>query len=175
MFFWLEMGFFSNKSALLLKVLKGLARLWWLKAFRLVSLNLSILYFQKPAQDSLFSYFWNQFSNLCYTYFKCTAIPHRAITGPEQGFPCVVFLHREKPVFIAGFLVDENRFFPVGNTSYQLNISWPFLSSKSDFPVFKTLERHLFSLSDFTKSGCSATADYEKCNFGKEIVEIRHG
>ena len=28
--------FFSNESALLLKVLKGLARLWWLKAFRLV-------------------------------------------------------------------------------------------------------------------------------------------
>ena len=27
---------FSNESALLLKVLKGLARLWWLKAFRLV-------------------------------------------------------------------------------------------------------------------------------------------
>ena len=34
--FWLEKGFFSNESALLLKVLKGLARLWWLKAFRLV-------------------------------------------------------------------------------------------------------------------------------------------
>ena len=29
-------GFFSNESALLLKVLKGLARLWCLKAFRLV-------------------------------------------------------------------------------------------------------------------------------------------
>ena len=29
-------SFFSNESALLLKVLKGLARLWWLKAFRLV-------------------------------------------------------------------------------------------------------------------------------------------
>ena len=27
---------FPNESALLLKVLKGLARLWWLKAFRLV-------------------------------------------------------------------------------------------------------------------------------------------
>jgi hypothetical protein len=36
MFFWLEMCVFSNESALLLKVLKGLARLWWLKAFRLV-------------------------------------------------------------------------------------------------------------------------------------------
>ena len=28
--------FFSNEFALILKVLKGLARLWWLKAFRLV-------------------------------------------------------------------------------------------------------------------------------------------
>ena len=26
-------------------------------------------------------------------------------------------VHREKPVFIAGFPVDENRFFPVGNTT----------------------------------------------------------
>ena len=40
-------------------------------------------------------------------------------TGPEQGFPCVVFPHREKPVFIAGFPVDENRFFPVGNTTQE--------------------------------------------------------
>ena len=46
-----------------------------------------------------------------------TAIPYRASTGPEQGFPCVVFTHREKPVFIAGFPVDENRFFSVGNTT----------------------------------------------------------
>ena len=45
-----------------------------------------------------------------------TAIPYRASTGPEQGFPCVVFPHREKPVFITGFPDDENRFFPVGNT-----------------------------------------------------------
>ena len=46
-----------------------------------------------------------------------TAIPYRASTGPEQGFPCVVFPHRENPVFIAGFPVDESRFFPVGNTT----------------------------------------------------------
>jgi hypothetical protein len=48
---------------------------------------------------------------------ESTAIPYRASTGPEQGFPCVVFPHRENPVFIAGFPVDENRFFPVGNTT----------------------------------------------------------
>ena len=41
----------------------------------------------------------------------------QSLTGPEQGFPCVVFPHREKHVFIAGFPVDENRFFSVGNTT----------------------------------------------------------
>ena len=46
-----------------------------------------------------------------------TAIPYRASTGPEQGFPCVVFPHREKPVFNTGFPGDENRFFPVRNTT----------------------------------------------------------
>ena len=34
--FLAQKRFFSNESALLLKALKGLARLWWLKAFRLV-------------------------------------------------------------------------------------------------------------------------------------------
>ena len=43
--------------------------------------------------------------------------PYRAGSGPEQGFPCVVFPHREKPVFNTGFPGDENRFFPVGNTT----------------------------------------------------------
>ena len=39
-----------------------------------------------------------------------TAIPYRASTGPEQGFPCVVCIFtQEKPVFIAGFPVGENR------------------------------------------------------------------
>ena len=46
-----------------------------------------------------------------------TTITYRASTGPEQGFPCVVFPPREKPVFIVGFPVDENRFFPVENTT----------------------------------------------------------
>ena len=44
-----------------------------------------------------------------------TAIPYKAST--EQGFSCVVFPHREKPVFITGFPGDENRFFPVRNTT----------------------------------------------------------
>ena len=46
-----------------------------------------------------------------------TAIPYRASTGPEQGFPCVVFPHRENPVFISWDPCNENRFFPVGNTT----------------------------------------------------------
>jgi hypothetical protein len=50
--------------------------------------------------------------------FTYNVIPYRASTGPKQGFPCVVFPHRENPVFIAGFPVDENRFFPVGNTTH---------------------------------------------------------
>ena len=34
-------------------------------------------------------------------------------TGPVQGFPCVLFPHREKAVFITGFPGNSNRFFPV--------------------------------------------------------------
>ena len=42
-----------------------------------------------------------------------TAIPYRVSTGPEQGFPCVLFPNREKPVFITGIPANGNRFFPV--------------------------------------------------------------
>ena len=59
-----------------------------------------------------------KFSGLFFlVFYQCTAIPYRASTGPEQGFPCVIFPHREKPVLIAGFQVEENRFFPAGNTT----------------------------------------------------------
>ncbi len=37
---------------------------------------------------------------ILHRYF--TAIPYRANTGPEQGFPCVVNSQKEKPVFITG-------------------------------------------------------------------------
>jgi hypothetical protein len=47
----------------------------------------------------------------------CTAIPYRASTGPEQGFPCVLFPHREKPVYISWDPCNENRFFPVGKST----------------------------------------------------------
>ena len=53
----------------------------------------------------------------CFSELQYTAIPYRASTGPEQGFPCVVFTHREKPVFISGFPDDENRLFPVRKTT----------------------------------------------------------
>ena len=46
-----------------------------------------------------------------------TAIPYMASTGPEQGFPCVVFPHRENPVFISWDPCNENRYFPDGNTT----------------------------------------------------------
>ena len=42
-----------------------------------------------------------------------TAIPYRVSTGPEQGFPCVLFPNREKPAFITGIPAIGNRFFPV--------------------------------------------------------------
>ena len=68
--------------------------------------NLIALIFQPIATIST--------AELCCMY---TAIPYRASTGPEQGFPCVVFPHREIPVFITGFPGDENRFFPVRKTT----------------------------------------------------------
>ena len=46
-----------------------------------------------------------------------TAIPYRVSTGPEQGFPCVLFPHREKPVYISWDPCNENRFFPVGKST----------------------------------------------------------
>ena len=53
----------------------------------------------------------------CFLHFDYTAILYRVSTGPEQGFPCVVFPYREKPVFITGFPGDKNRFFPVRKTT----------------------------------------------------------
>ena len=52
-----------------------------------------------------------------YLISMCTAIPYRVSTGPEQGFPCVLFPNREKPVFITGIAANENRFFPVGKST----------------------------------------------------------
>ena len=43
---------------------------------------------------------------------------YMASTGTVQGFPCVVFPHREKPVFITEFPGDENSFLPDGNTTH---------------------------------------------------------
>ena len=41
----------------------------------------------------------------------------QSLTGPVQGFAFVVFPHRENPVFISWDPCNENRFFPVGNTT----------------------------------------------------------
>ena len=54
--------------------------------------------FGRKGQDSLFL----TISTVAYVVFAHTAIPYRASTGPEQGFPCVLFPHREKPVFVTG-------------------------------------------------------------------------
>ena len=43
-----------------------------------------------------------------------TAIPYRISTGPEQGFPCVVFPHREKPVFSSWDPCNVYLVFPTG-------------------------------------------------------------
>jgi hypothetical protein len=53
------------------------------------------------------------------SYVHCNPVQgqYRASTGPVQGFPYVVFPHREKPVFITGFPGDENRFFLVRKTT----------------------------------------------------------
>ena len=52
---------------------------------------------------------------LCFGNHKWynTAIPYGVITGWKQGFPCEVFPHREKPVFITWNPCNENRLFPV--------------------------------------------------------------
>ena len=49
----------------------------------------------------------------CQRVQNFTAIPYRVSTGPEQGFPCVLFPNREKPVFISWDPCNENRVFPV--------------------------------------------------------------
>ena len=53
-------------------------------------------------------------SKVIYIY---TAIPYRVITGWKQGFPCEVFPHSEKPVFITWNPCNENRLFAVRKTS----------------------------------------------------------
>ena len=60
----------------------------------------------------------NFFVKVCWQH---TAIPYRASTGPDQGFPCVVFPHREKPVFISWDLCNENRVFSQRKTIHREN------------------------------------------------------
>ena len=50
---------------------------------------------------------------VCSEAKEYTAIPYRVSTGPEQGFSCVLFPNREKPVFITRIPANGNRFFPV--------------------------------------------------------------
>ena len=58
-------------------------------------------------------------------YIHHTAFPYRASTGPEQGFPCVLFPHREKPVFITRIPANENRIFPAWKYYTGKTLLWP--------------------------------------------------
>ena len=51
-----------------------------------------------------------------------TAIPY---TEPEQVFPCVVFPHRENPVFISWDPCNEKRIFPVWKYYTGKTLFWP--------------------------------------------------
>ena len=53
-----------------------------------------------------------------------TAIPYRASTGPEQGFPRVVFPHREKPFFNNWVFSVLNIWAKEGSFIFALRGSW---------------------------------------------------
>ena len=54
-----------------------------------------------------------------------TAIPYRVSTGPEQGFPCLVFPNSEKPVFSSWDPCNENL---LGKTTQGNPFSGPVLT-----------------------------------------------
>ena len=74
-------------------------------------------------------------------YIHHTAFPYRASTGPEQGFPCVVFPHREKPVFISQDPCNKKRFFPVRKTTQ----GKPCFHYRDGFAVYSFGHRILFT------------------------------
>jgi hypothetical protein len=81
-------------------------------SYRFYKNKLSAYYlFNLEPVISMLIYFAVQKKDSVAIFYLCIAIPYRASTGPEQGFPCVVFPHREKTVFITEFPGDENRFF----------------------------------------------------------------
>ena len=81
--------------------------------------------------------------------YLSTAIPYRVITGWKQGFPCEVFPHREKPVFITWNPCNENRLLcvliaPAEIYIYTANI---LLVKNATFPCEKNFAgKTLFSL-----------------------------
>jgi hypothetical protein len=52
-----------------------------------------------------------------FSKLKSVIIHCNPLQGQNRVFPVQYFHTGKKPVFIAGFPVDENRFFPVGNTA----------------------------------------------------------
>ena len=83
--------------------------------------------------------------------YRSTAILYRVSTGPEQGFPCVVNSHREKPVFIKGnpcshcrdpvFLIFKVHIIII----QQIEQFWCLETYKSFVPAQKQLAHSLFS------------------------------
>ena len=74
-----------------------------------------------------------------------TAIPYRARTGPEQGFPGVVFPHRENPVFISCDPCYENMFFPVGKKYTGKFLFWPCTDPVRDCSAAYTVVHNIIS------------------------------
>ena len=63
-----------------------------------------------------------------------TAIPYRASTRPEQGFPCVVNYHKEKPVFIVRITTQGNPCSHYRERVYSAIMIMKKASAKNKFP-----------------------------------------
>ena len=103
-------------------------------SFALLIQLLRVSHWSQNLYEIVFKYFWlywllqgkRAFRITFLEDAKCewcyTAIQYRASTGPEQGFPCVVNSHREKPVFITGNPCSHCRYpvFITGNSLWEL-------------------------------------------------------
>ena len=65
------------------------------------------------------TYQYKVFGRNRFCFYVSTTITYGASTGPVQSFPREVVPQSEKPFFNTGFPGDENRFFPLGNTTHE--------------------------------------------------------
>ena len=70
-----------------------------------------------------------------------TAIPYRTSTGPEQGFPCVLFLTGKNLFSFTGIPANENRFFPVCEKYTGKTLFWPCTGPVRDCSVFFSVDK----------------------------------